>query len=171
MNHRGFTILEILITITIMSLFMGGAFVGFSDFSKKQKLTAAGENLKNILRDVQSRVSSGEMDCSVCDCSSAGGVSEGWWVDFTAKEYYGKCKNVAGEIVSHSHKPIELSPDIVIAPQIAAPMHFRLPPAGVDNAGRICLSNPELSGLYYRLNIESSGNITDTGELDSSCTP
>src|SRR3989338_3249728 len=92
MKHRGFTILEILITITIMSLFMGGAFVGFSNFSKKQKLTAAGENLKNILRDVESRVTTGEMDCTVCDCS-AGGV-EGWFVDFTQRKYYGQCQGI-----------------------------------------------------------------------------
>lgn len=170
MNHRGFTILEILITITIMSLFMGGAFVGFSNFSKKQKLTAAGENLKNILRDVESRVTNGEMDCSVCDCTSSGGISEGWWVDFTARAYYGMCLNKDRETVEHSRKTFELSPDIVIAPQIAPPLHFRPSPAGVDNAGRICLSHPDLSGLYYRLDVESSGNITDTGVLDSSCT-
>lgn len=147
---------------------MGGAFVGFSDFSKKQKLTAAGENLKNILRDVQSRVSSGEMDCSVCDCSASGGTVEGWWADFSQQEYYGQCQGT-----EYFRTSFKLSPDIVLTPLIDPPfrMHFRPSPGGVENAGTVCVSSPDLSGTYYRVRVESSGNITDSGQLDPGCTP
>lgn len=168
MRRSGFTILEILITITIMSLFVGGAFVGFSSFSKKQKVVAAGETLKNTLRDVQSRVTTGEIDCSVCNCTTSGGQSDGWAIDLTAKEYYGECQGN-----QYYRKSFNLSSDTVITALITPPfrMHFRPPPASVENFGTICVSNPDLSGAYYRVRVESSGNITDSGQLDPTCTP
>lgn len=168
MQRGGFTILEILITITIMSLFIGGAFVGFSNFSKRQKVIAAGETLKNTLRDIQSRVTTGETDCSVCDCSTGGNISDGWWVDFSAMEYYGECQNT-----EYFRQPFALSAGTVITAQITPPyqMRFRPPPAGIDNAGTVCVSHPDLSDSYYKVRVESSGNITDTGQLDANCTP
>lgn len=163
---RGFTIIEILITITIISLFIGTTFAGFSHFSKRQSLISAGQTLKNILRDAQSRVFTGETDCSICDCSTGDASPVSWYADFTLRELYGKCDNN-----TFFHKKFEISDNIVISSQMTPNdgVQFGLPPTVVTPSGMICLSTPDLPGLYYNVQIDDSGNVSDTGAIDASC--
>lgn len=168
MPSRGFTIIEILVTITIVSLFVGATYAGFSQFSKRQSLIAAGQTLKNILRDAQSRAFTGETDCTICDCTVNSTGAQSWYADFVTRELYGKC---SGNTFFHTKFGIA---DNITITSLMTPNQgvlFRLPPAAVTPTGTVCLSTTDLPGYYYQVHVDESGNVSDSGALDASCTP
>src|SRR3990167_4756721 len=92
----GFTIIELLIAMAVIVVFMGLSLAAYAKFNQRQILLVSGQNLKKILRDVQSRAYTSEIDCDICDCSANTiATLEGWYVDFSTSEIYGYCNNKA----------------------------------------------------------------------------
>lgn len=58
--RRGFTLIEILVTLTIMGLLFGFGFAGFRDFSRRQAVASAGRMVIGDLRLAQQKSLSGE---------------------------------------------------------------------------------------------------------------
>lgn len=165
--QSGFTIVELLITITVLSILVGVSFANYSKTNQRQLLIAAGETIKNTLRDAQSRAYTGEIDCSVCDCTAqTGSHIDGWSVDITQKTLYGQCS--AGEF---SSTPFTVDDDIVITSytQPEGPIFFRRYPPGAQATGTICLSHRDLPNSYYSVTISASGEISDATALSATC--
>ena len=163
-ERSGYNLIELLVAISIILLILGFSFSGYARLARRQKITSAGQNLKNMLRDVQSRVYNGEVDCTVCDCSPSSGVlSEGWFVDFADKIYYGFCKGA-----SFSVKPFNLSAETVISASSQI-LHFRSNPQGVNHDATICVSILNQENSFYIIQVSKSGEISDTGNIESSC--
>ena len=167
-QNRGFTFLELVISVAIFSILSGVAFTNYSRFNQRQGLIAAGQTMKNVLRDAQSRTFTSEIDCSVCNCTSVNRDEFlGWFVDITKLEIYGKCANK-----TFSEKSFGLSPDIFITPYpVIDGFLFRTTPPGISQQTIICLTKSDLPGLFYKLTVETSGNIIESGNLDVSCSP
>src|SRR3990167_8939591 len=93
MKHRsGFTIIELVVTISVIGILLGLSYSQYANFTQRQKLITAGQTLKNILRDVESRSFNGEVDCSVCNCTDPIQESFGrWYMDLDNRQFYGSC--------------------------------------------------------------------------------
>ncbi|MEK7061248.1 MAG: prepilin-type N-terminal cleavage/methylation domain-containing protein [Patescibacteria group bacterium] len=58
--RKGFTLIEVLISLTIIGLLFGFGFANFRDYSRRQQLLSVARNLKGQIRLVQSKASAGE---------------------------------------------------------------------------------------------------------------
>lgn len=170
---KGFTLIELLVSIAVISILLGITYAGYAGLDQRQKLIAAGQNMKNILRDAQSRSYTGEVDCTYCYCPSntSNPVLSGWYVDFTDRKIYGSC----GE-ATFTDVAFNLATDVVITPFItpAAPVAkllYRKYPSGVDQAATICLSRNDLSDSFYKISVNTAGTVSDSGGIVSVCTP
>lgn len=169
----GFTLIEILVSISVISILLGITYAGYAAFDLRQKLVAAGQTMKNILRDAQSRSYNGEVDCSVCYCSdnTAAPSLIGWNVDFTNRKIYGQCGNN-----SFSASLFNLPAEVVITPFVTpvlpeAKLLFRRFPSGADQQATICVSRSDLASSYYKIMVNSAGTISDSGGIVSPCVP
>jgi len=164
---KGFTLIELMISLTVIVGLMGVTFASFARLSLRQTLLGAGATLKNVMRDAQSRAVTGEIDCSVCDCNApAGQLFSGWYVDVASKEFYGEC---GGN--EFSNKTFTLHDDVIVTPYITPPTRilFKSYPPGVDREAIICLSHPNIPDQYYQLIVEPGGEITGSDGLVASC--
>jgi prepilin-type N-terminal cleavage/methylation domain-containing protein len=64
--NSGFTLIELMISVLIISLLVGGGIAAYNDFNDKQKVIAAGKEYSIILRSAQKRIKSGEKPDSGC---------------------------------------------------------------------------------------------------------
>lgn len=166
---HGFTLIELLVSISIISILLGISFAGYATLNQRQTLTSAGQNLKNIIRDAQSRTMNKEIDCGICDCSSGGDTKfSGWYVDFTSQKIYGKC-----DVSTFGDKGFNLSSDIAITPFVtpANQIIFNANPLSVSGKSTVCVLHNNLPGNYYVIHLNESGAMSDEGGLVPSCTP
>ncbi len=77
---RGFTIIELLITISILGLLLAIGLVYYQDFNRRQIVVQGANDLKNNLRLAQSKALAGEKEGCV-------GTFKGYQVDFFLSEY------------------------------------------------------------------------------------
>lgn len=82
----GFTLLEVLVAATIISLLSGISLVGYNRFQERQQLVAAKEQLRNDLRLTQQKALSGEKPAGWC--AAAGESLSGWRLIFTSSTVY-----------------------------------------------------------------------------------
>ena len=54
-QHHGFTVIELLITITIAGIVVGGAIAGFVSFSDRQEVLNAAKEVQQMMRTAQSK--------------------------------------------------------------------------------------------------------------------
>jgi len=68
-SNSGFTLVEILVSLTIIGLVFGFGFVGFREFSRRQSLQGAKRKLLGDLRLAQQQALSGKKPASI-ECSN-----------------------------------------------------------------------------------------------------
>lgn len=167
--YSGFTIIELLISIAVVAVLLSVSFAGYAKLDQRQTLISAGQNLKNIIRDAQSRVFNNEIDCNSCTCSSSGSSSfNGWTVDFDQRNIYGSC-GVTPTIFNKL--PFSISPDVIITPYMSPPPNllFKNNPPSVNSAATICLSYKNLDSTYYIVRVKETGAVSDEGSLLNAC--
>lgn len=69
-KERGFTLIEILIVMAIISLASVGSYVGFVQFNRQQGLTSAWDTLRNNLNEAKSNATSQVIVTGVCNQAS-----------------------------------------------------------------------------------------------------
>ena len=67
---KGFTLIEILISLTIIGLLFGFGFANFRDYSQRQQLLSVARNIQGELRLIQGKASAGEKPIG-CDTLSS----------------------------------------------------------------------------------------------------
>lgn len=55
LRHRGFTLIELIVTVAIMALLVGGAIAGFITFRERQAVQTAAKDLQQLLRTAQAK--------------------------------------------------------------------------------------------------------------------
>lgn len=164
-SNFGFTIIEIVVVIGLITIFISLSYAGYATFTQRQKLISAGQTLKNILRDVQSRSFNNEADCSICNCTDpAVNVLESWNADLTQKQFYGVCQGR-----NFSLMEFKIPDEIEINSNNSLIQFFDNPPR-VNTDTIICISLIDLPSRYYLINVSRSGDISDSGGLVSVCT-
>lgn len=65
LNNRGFTLIEMIVTVGIMLLVTGGGIAAFMQFDDKQSILTSAQELQTILRSAQTKARVGE-DAEYC---------------------------------------------------------------------------------------------------------
>lgn len=180
MMKQGFTLIELLVAIAVIFIIIGITYASFASLNQKQQLVSSGQTLKNMIRDAQSRAYTGELDCSVCDCTATATQSlQGWYVNFPQQVIYGEClaKEEQGKpvqpTITFSPQAFNLSSKVTIVPHITPPasVKFTNYPPAVSQKAAVCLSQENLSSSFYVVRINQVGDIYDDGGLVAACTP
>ncbi len=167
-KFSGYTLIEVLISVAVIFIIVSVTFAGYARLNQRQTLISAGQTMKNILRDAQSRAYTSEVDCSVCNCSVGSSInSVGWYADFSPSEQkiYGNC----GDNKDFSAKNFGLPDGISINASPVTKILFRSRPLGVDNPVTVCLTLNYLTNNYYKITVGPSGEISDSAGLVDTC--
>lgn len=149
---RGFTLIELIITIAVSMLLVGGAVAGYNSFNDTQVLKQAGLSLKNNLQFAS--VKAQAVDKPVSDCTEL----IGYRVTFTSSSYSIAAQCTEGALAMQT---------------IALPSGFTFSPVPADITfvvlTRRLLSDTQTdiiivgrSGSYI-LELNPNGNIVDLG--------
>ncbi len=98
----GFTLLEIMITVAISSVLVGGGVSAYRIFADRQVIVSAGQGVVVKLREVQKRAQSGEKPQG---CVDAGETLDGWRIKTTSDKTYqvsGECGGSEYNVESHN---------------------------------------------------------------------
>lgn len=74
-KNSGYTLIEVMVTMVLIMVVLGGGIAAYRGFDQRQRLTNAGRQLANTLRDVQKRAQIGDKpDMGACETNQL----EGW---------------------------------------------------------------------------------------------
>ncbi|MFZ5366305.1 MAG: pilus assembly FimT family protein [Patescibacteria group bacterium] len=155
-SSTAFTLIELLVVVSIIGILFGVGIAAYNQFNRTQMVVQTGKQVKNYLRLAQSKALTGEKDV-VCGSGPASVPLEGWFIDFSAKEIYGKCGNDEFGTI-----PLDIPNNVFVTYYGANPLKFKTLAGGaeVDTEATICISGFDKK---YKLRVTSSGEIKDDG--------
>jgi prepilin-type N-terminal cleavage/methylation domain-containing protein len=148
---KGFTIIELLITISVLALLLTIGLVYYQDFNRRQIINQAAKDLKSNLRLAQSRALAGEKPQGWC--GGEGETLAGYRLEFISEIDYqisAVCSNADIKLT----KIVQL-PDSVVGPSGAGVL-FRVLAQGAEAGTDFLLQG---FGQERRVTVEVSGNI------------
>lgn len=148
-NRGGFTLLELLISVTIMMLLVGLGVASFITFNERQQLTGAAKELQEFFRSAQTRARTGDVPVG---CGTFSGYNVQMAIDNPSVQMYAVCST--GNIL-RSEKTLTGS----ARPTVGINMTFINLKGGVTNASSIVMRLPSGS-LTYSFKVTEGGEIT-----------
>lgn len=103
MKSPAYTLIEILIAISITAVLFGFGFAGYREYSQRQVLFAAARAVKSDLRSLQEKALSGEKPVAC-----AGKILEGYRFDIIPTTLYRMSALCSGSVVDIQDKSVEL---------------------------------------------------------------
>lgn len=91
-TFNGFTLIEILVGLTIVTLLFGVGYAGYRDFARRQILNSSYDKIRSSLSLAQQLALSGDKPVGC----PANAVLNGYKVDFSQKKFYAECVGPAG---------------------------------------------------------------------------
>ena len=104
-RHCGYSLIEVLVAVTIIGILTGSSLVGYNRFQGRQGLKSAGEQLVSDLRLTQQKALSGEKVSGWC--RGAGESLTGWRLVFTSSTVY-DIRGVCSSAATTTYKSISL---------------------------------------------------------------
>lgn len=154
LNRTGFTLVEIIVSISIAMIIMGSVIVNYNEYNNRQTLKQAALTLKNNLRFAQSKAQSGEKPESNCT------ELTGWTVTFVGSGYAYQAQCIPQGL--HANSTSVTLPSGVIFSPVPAAFTFNVLSRGTSLANTRALM---LAGFNktYRLEVSPGGDISDEG--------
>lgn len=88
-RRGGFTLIEILVTVSIIGILTTIGIASYNNFNEQRKIRRAADELKSYIRLAASRANNNEKDATVC--TTPADTLDGWYIDFSPLRIYGKC--------------------------------------------------------------------------------
>lgn len=186
--REAFTLIELMVVISLVGIFLAIGSLSFSQISKRQDVLSAANNLRNNLLVVQTNANNGVIKQGTLGCS--GDSVEGWALKFTNSTNFGpiiKCSNQRIPNTSEVNSYIRANyfPSNVTVSTPLTDVMFLALNKGIytcqdithvnqvkDNAGNIDPSCSQVTGTHnidvtngtqiYRVSVASGGVISVT---------
>jgi len=156
-SRKGFTLIEVLIAITIMLLVTGGGIAAFVNFNDRQSVQGAARQLQTILRSAQVKARVGEKPGAGCDKLT------GYRVQTAANTNQvilsAVCVSNAGAPQMVTHTTSQLQNNVVAEGTYA--ITFANLYGGVTGATTIVLQKSSVSAYRYSFVVTPGGEISD----------
>lgn len=146
--RRGFTLVEMLVSITIMLLMVGGGIAGYIQFNDRQIAVAAGSKLQSYLRLAQTKARSGDVPSG---CTQLTKYSVRLTNGSNQIQLYAVCSN--GDVLVQQD-----TFDPSVSPTTNHTINFRVLHGGIEGAGTVTLQKG--STFQYTLDISAGGEIS-----------
>lgn len=90
--QHGFTLLELLISVTIMTILIGGSIAGFITFQTRQEVLAAAKTMQQLVKTAQGKARVRETPTAALvggtTCNSAGSRLQGYRMEVSGNTMY-----------------------------------------------------------------------------------
>ncbi len=128
--QSGYTLIEILVGLTIISLLFGFGYASFRDFSRRQTLVGTAKSVQGDLRLAQEFALAGQKPDDV-SCNSPETLDSYSFKVYSASQYKieADCTGGAAGIV---YKDVNLSPDITLSTPSVNPIKFKVIGTGTN---------------------------------------
>jgi prepilin-type N-terminal cleavage/methylation domain-containing protein len=170
-KNTGFTLIEILATITIIGILFTIGIVSYTNFNRKQVVTQAAKNIVNALRQVQSNATSGVKDTAVCGVGASSKTLDAWYFALlTTKSYrtYGTC-TLPGPMSEFNSQPVVFPAASPVTYTITGvgtsttPLKFYPLTGGTSGSYIICVQAFSDSSYDYKISVNNMGEINEEG--------
>ena len=150
-NNRGFSLLEMLVVVTISMGVIGAIVVNYNSFNEGQKIRQAALTLKSNFRLAQSRAITGLKPSAGCTSL------RGYTVTFNQNGYSIQASCTEGLV--GSTVDVVLPNSVTFSP-VPSPLSFAVLNGTASSATTITLSGVNNT---FELQVSSSGDVNDTG--------
>jgi prepilin-type N-terminal cleavage/methylation domain-containing protein len=82
--QRGFTLIELMVTMAIMSVVIGGSIAGFITFQSRQQVVEVGKTVQQLVRTAQGKARVRETPTNASCNGSAGARLQGYRITFAS---------------------------------------------------------------------------------------
>ena len=124
-KNTGYTLIEILVALTIIGLLFGFGFVSFRDFSRRQIVIGTADKIRGDLRLAQSQANSGQKPDDI-GCTSPS-VLDSFGLNVISETEYTIEAHCAGAIsTTVDIKTVTLSTDLSITTPSPNPINFKV---------------------------------------------
>lgn len=164
----GFTLIEMLVVVSILMIFMGIGIASYAEYNRKQIVAQTAAQVLTYLRLAQSKAISGEKNCgnSYCGgvnnvCTTASKMLNYWTFNPALGEIYGTCGGDTNFNNTKFFIPSGLTINIIPSSLIRF-----YPLTGGASSEIICLNNTA-QNYHYKISIDIYGGINDEGFVSS----
>lgn len=155
---NGYTLIEILVSLSIVALLFGLGYVSFRDFARRQALSGVAKVLKGDLRFAQELALSGQKpDDSACNSPN---VLDSYGFDVSSTTSYRIVANCSGGSVEN--KSVNLGSDITLSSPSVNPIDFKAIGEGTnipDGTSATLTLTQDSTGNQFSVTVGSGGEI------------
>jgi prepilin-type N-terminal cleavage/methylation domain-containing protein len=148
----GFTLIELMVAITLLALLMGGGIAGYIRVNDRQNLVNAGKNVQLFMREAQKKARVGERPAASAGCGALVSYQLKTSATLDQVNLNAECDNAVTSLIDSY-----TFPNGVVASS-AFDMHFYALQGGVKNSGQVVLHSKTRS---YTFTVDGGGSIGD----------
>ncbi len=154
--NNGYTLIELLVGLSIVSIIFSVGFAGYRDFSRRQALTGVSKQLKSDLRLAQQLALTGQKPDGVA-CDTLNGYT---FNRINSNEYslVANCTNGGVTLTSPEYKRVDLGDDITLTATVSS-FQFKSLGQGTNLSAANTLTLTHISGNVSVLNVGVGGDI------------
>jgi prepilin-type N-terminal cleavage/methylation domain-containing protein len=152
MNSKAFTLIEILVSLAVISTITGLVLVNYNNFNQVERMRQAGRNLRNDMRSIQAKASSGAKPVGVT-CTTL----VGYQINFNTNSY--NYQPVCTEGLVNPVVTVALPSGVEFYP-IPLSQKFDVLAGTTANDAIVTVTT---LGKKYHVQVSKSGDISDLG--------
>lgn len=154
--RRGYTLIELIVVITIIGLLVGASIAGFNTLNKRQTLISSGKEVISLMRTAQQRAVSGIKPAGVCDRLM--GYSVKGTINGSSYTLNYVCL-VNGNLVTTQIRSYQLGQGVTFLSTFTVQFNVQTGGAGGD-LGDLQIKT---SAYTFTFNVNASGDISEKG--------
>lgn len=150
---KGFTLIELVVSVAIIGMLVGGGIAAYRTFNTKQLVMSAGKEYVQLLRVAQKKAKSGEKPVG---CNTLAGYRVSVLANDSRVSTYALCDGGSVSILDNEKY---FSSEVIFSQN--STLDFQVLFGGVVGFGTVTITNLNASSSY-EIQITSEGSITGT---------